>query len=71
MWARNQTQDAERAQDDANFGGAPADGGNRPTDADERGTITFWSRTQNEGPGAGDAGYHQHMQPMDPATRLS
>jgi hypothetical protein len=51
MWARNQTRDAERAQDDANFGGAPADG-----------TITFWSRTQNEGPGAGNAGYHQHLE---------
>ncbi len=54
--------DAERAQDDANFEGAPADGGNRPTDADERNTITFWNRTQIEGLGACNAGYHQHLE---------
>jgi hypothetical protein len=59
MWARNQTRDAERAQDEANFGAA---GGNCGDDANEGSTVSFRRRTENEGPGAGDAGYHQRLE---------
>jgi hypothetical protein len=59
MWARNQTCHAERAQDEANFG---ATGGNHGNHANEGSTVSFRTRTQNVGPGAGDAGYHQRLE---------
>jgi hypothetical protein len=63
MWARNESHDAERAQDDVHFWAAPGDGGNQFTaDADECGHVTY--RVQNEaiGPSAGDPNFWEHLQ---------
>jgi hypothetical protein len=64
MFSRNQTCDAEWAQDDANFGDAPgAGGGNQfPADADERGHVTYRLPNEAADPGAGNANYHEHLQ---------
>jgi hypothetical protein len=60
MWARNSSRDAERAQDDADFGAAPCDGGNRFPE-DDTGHVTFRAATKGVGPSAGDPNFHQSL----------
>jgi hypothetical protein len=60
MWARNSSRDAERAQDDADFGAAPG-GGNRFPE-DDTGHVTFRAaETEGVGPGAGDPNFRQSL----------
>jgi hypothetical protein len=61
MWARNASYYAERAQDDADFGAAPCDGGYR-FPADKRGHATFRVATKAVGPRAGDAKFHESLE---------
>ncbi len=59
MWARNSSRDAERAQDDADFGAAPG-GGNRFPE-DDTGHVTFRAATEGVGPIAGDPNFRQSL----------
>ena len=59
MTHRNQSRDAERAQDDADFG-ALADGFREY--ADERGHVTYSLRDDAVGPNALGPNYHASLQ---------
>jgi hypothetical protein len=61
MLARNASHDAEQAQDDADFGAAPGDGGNW-FPANKRGRVTFRVATEAVGPSAGDANFHESLE---------
>jgi hypothetical protein len=62
MWARNASHDAERAQDDADFGAAPGDGGNW-FPANKRGHVTFRRVAMTKaGPSTGDANFCESLE---------
>jgi hypothetical protein len=62
MWARNESHDAERAQDDVDFGASPGDGGNQfLTDVDESGHVMFRAQNKAIGPSAGYPNFHENL----------
>jgi hypothetical protein len=63
MFGRNASRDANRAQDDADFGGEGGGNNNRfPADADERGHVTFRLQNRAIAPSTGNPNFCAHLQ---------
>jgi hypothetical protein len=62
MFGRNASRDAERAQDDADFGGEGGTSNWFPADADECGHVTFRLQNRAVAPSAGNPNLHAHLQ---------